>query len=126
MLKRHSPRAYRASAYFEAEDRLVEAQRIHQRTQYDLEMMREIGYCTGIENYSRHLAARPPGSRPYTLIDYFSKEFITIIDESHVAIPQLRAMYKADQSRKATLVEHAFDYHLPWIIGLYSSKNSKR
>ncbi len=93
---------------FEESGRLVEAQRIFQRTQYDLEMMRELGYCSGIENYSRHLSGRSPGSRPYTLIDYFPDDFITVIDESHATIPQVRAMYKADRSRKTTLVEHGF------------------
>ncbi|MCK5801673.1 MAG: excinuclease ABC subunit B, partial [Lentisphaeria bacterium] len=93
---------------FESKGLLVEAQRIHQRTLYDLEMMREIGYCQGIENYSRHLANRAPGSRPYTLIDYFPDDFITIIDESHATLPQVRAMYNADRSRKLTLVENGF------------------
>ena len=88
--------------------RLVEAQRIYQRTMYDLEMLRELGYCSGIENYSRHLAGRPPGSRPYTLIDYFPSDFLTIVDESHVTIPQIKAMYRADRSRKLSLVEHGF------------------
>jgi excinuclease ABC subunit B len=93
---------------FEREGRLVEAQRIYQRTLYDLEMMREIGYCSGIENYSRHLAGREPGSRPYTLIDYFPDDFITVIDESHVTLPQIHAMYRADRSRKLVLVENGF------------------
>lgn len=93
---------------FERKGRLVEAQRLHQRTMYDLEMMREIGYCQGIENYSRHLAGRPPGSRPSTLIDYFPEDFITIIDESHVTLPQIRAMYNADRSRKLVLVDNGF------------------
>jgi excinuclease ABC subunit B len=95
-------------AMFEREGRLVEAQRIYQRTLYDLEMMREIGYCSGIENYSRHLAGREPGSRPYTLIDYFPDDFITVIDESHVTLPQIHAMYRADRSRKLVLVENGF------------------
>ena len=93
---------------FENEGRYVEAQRIHQRTRYDLEMMEELGYCSGIENYSRHLSKREPGSRPYTLIDYFPEDFITIIDESHATLPQIRGMYNADRSRKLTLVEHGF------------------
>ncbi|HCN10053.1 MAG TPA: excinuclease ABC subunit B [Lentisphaeria bacterium] len=93
---------------FELEGRLVEAQRIFQRTQYDLEMMREVGFCSGIENYSRHLSQRAPGSRPYCLIDYFPDDYITIIDESHATIPQVRAMYNADRSRKLTLVDHGF------------------
>jgi len=93
---------------FELEGRLVEAQRIFQRTQYDLEMMREVGFCSGIENYSRHLSQREPGSRPYCLIDYFPDDYITIIDESHATIPQVRAMHNADRSRKMTLVDHGF------------------
>ena len=95
-------------AFFEKENLLVEAQRIYQRTIYDLEMMKEIGYCSGIENYSRHLSDRKPGSRPFCLIDFFPDDFITIIDESHVTTPQIRAMYKADRSRKQTLVDHGF------------------
>jgi excinuclease ABC subunit B len=94
--------------YFEKENMLIEAQRIYQRTIYDLEMMKEIGYCSGIENYSRHLSGRTAGSRPFCLIDFFPKDFITIIDESHVSIPQVRAMYKADRSRKQTLVDYGF------------------
>ncbi len=93
---------------FENSGRLVEAQRLYQRTMYDLEMLKEVGYCHGIENYSRHLSGRPPGARPYTLLDYFPEDFITIIDESHVTIPQLRAMYRADRNRKQVLVEHGF------------------
>lgn len=92
----------------EDQNKLVEAQRLFQRVNYDLEMMREIGYCSGIENYSRHLAGRAPGSRPYCLLDFFQKDFLTVIDESHVTIPQLQAMYRADRSRKETLVEHGF------------------
>ncbi len=95
-------------AWFEKKGRLLEAQRLHQRTCYDMEMMRELGYCSGIENYSRHLAAREPGSRPYTLIDFFPDDFITVIDESHVTLPQIGAMYRADRNRKETLVEHGF------------------
>ena len=94
--------------YFEKNNLLVEAQRIFQRTTYDLEMLKEIGYCSGIENYSRHFTGRKPGSRPFCLIDFFSDDFITIIDESHVTVPQIRAMYKADRSRKQTLVDHGF------------------
>ncbi len=93
---------------FERSNRLVEAQRIHQRTIYDLEMLREIGYCQGIENYSRHLAGRPAGSRPYTLIDYFPDNFITIVDESHATLPQIHAMHTADRNRKQTLVDNGF------------------
>lgn len=86
----------------------VEAQRLEQRTRFDIEMLREVGYCSGIENYSRHLAGRPPGSRPACLLDYFPKEYLTIIDESHVTIPQIRGMYAGDRSRKETLVEYGF------------------
>jgi excinuclease ABC subunit B len=88
--------------------KLVEAQRIEQRTRFDMEMLREVGYCSGIENYSRHFAGRPPGSRPSCLIDYFPKDFLTIIDESHVTVPQIGAMYAGDRSRKTTLVEYGF------------------
>lgn len=88
--------------------KLVEAQRLEQRTNYDLEMMMEIGYCTGIENYSRHLDGRLPGSRPYTLLDYFPRDFLLFIDESHMTIPQIRGMYEGDISRKKTLVEYGF------------------
>ncbi|MBI3110068.1 MAG: excinuclease ABC subunit UvrB [Ignavibacteriales bacterium] len=88
--------------------KLLEAQRLEQRTRFDMEMMREIGYCSGIENYSRHLAARPPGSRPYCLLDYFPKDFLTVIDESHVTVPQIRGMWHGDRSRKTTLVEYGF------------------
>jgi len=89
-------------------DKLVEAQRLEQRTRYDLEMLREMGFCSGIENYSRHLSDRQAGSRPYTLIDYFPDDFLVIIDESHVTIPQIRGMYEGDKSRKTTLVEYGF------------------
>ncbi len=95
-------------AKFERENRLVEAQRIHQRTTYDLEMLKEIGYCSGIENYSRHLTGRAPGSRPYTLVDYFPDDFVTIIDESHATLPQVQAMARADHNRKQTLVDNGF------------------
>jgi excinuclease ABC subunit B len=90
------------------EGKLLEAQRLEQRTQYDLEMMREIGYCSGIENYSRHLQQRPPGSPPWTLMDYFPADYLLIVDESHMTIPQVRGMYRGDRSRKQTLVEHGF------------------
>lgn len=86
----------------------VEAQRLEQRTRFDIEMMREVGYCSGIENYSRHLAGRPPGSRPFCLFDYFPKDFLLVIDESHVTVPQIGAMYFGDRNRKQTLVEHGF------------------
>jgi len=90
------------------EGKLLEAQRLEARTMYDLEMMQEIGYCSGIENYARHLSGLPAGARPYTLIDYFPKDFLLFIDESHVAIPQLRAMWAGDRSRKEVLIEHGF------------------
>jgi len=88
--------------------KLVEAQRLEQRTRFDIEMMREVGYCSGIENYSRHLAGRLPGSRPFCLFDYFPKDFLLVIDESHVTVPQIGAMYFGDRNRKQTLVEHGF------------------
>jgi len=88
--------------------KLLEAQRLQARTMYDIEMIQEVGYCSGIENYARHLSGLPPGARPYTLINYFPKEFLLFIDESHVAIPQLRAMWAGDRSRKEVLVEHGF------------------
>ncbi|MHC4563898.1 MAG: excinuclease ABC subunit UvrB [Planctomycetota bacterium] len=88
--------------------KLLEAQRLSARTRYDIEMMLEVGYCTGIENYSRHLDGRRPGEKPYTLIDYFGGDFLLMIDESHVTIPQIRAMYNGDRSRKTTLVDHGF------------------
>jgi excinuclease ABC subunit B len=91
-----------------SQDKLLEAQRLEQRTRYDLEMLTEMGYCSGIENYSRHLSGRAPGSRPYTLIDYFPEDFLVIIDESHVSVPQIGAMYNGDRSRKETLVEYGF------------------
>jgi excinuclease ABC subunit B len=95
-------------AYFNNEGRLLEAQRLGERTNYDIEMMREIGYCSGIENYSRHISGREAGSAPYTLIDYFPKDFLLVIDESHVTVPQVRAMYAGDRSRKESLVEYGF------------------
>ena len=93
---------------FEAKGKLLEAQRIQQRTNYDLEMMQEMGYCSGIENYSRHLTQRAPGDAPYTLLDYFPDDFLIVMDESHVTMPQLRAMYAGDRSRKESLVENGF------------------
>ena len=95
-------------AYFEANHKLIEAQRIEQRTHYDMEMLREIGFCSGIENYSRILSGRPPGSRPMTLLDHFPEDFLLIVDESHVTLPQVRAMYAGDRARKTTLVEYGF------------------
>ena len=94
--------------YFRSRDKLIEAQRIEQRTNYDLEMISEMGYCSGIENYSRHLTQRAPGQPPFTLIDYFPKDFLIVVDESHVTLPQLHAMYAGDRSRKTTLVENGF------------------
>ena len=93
---------------FKAEDKLIEAQRIEQRTTYDMEMMREIGYCQGIENYSRYFDSRKPGQPPYTLLDYFPNDFLMIIDESHVTLPQIRGMYSGDLSRKTALVDYGF------------------
>jgi len=90
------------------QNKLLEAQRLESRTHYDLEMLQEMGFCNGIENYSRHLSARAPGSRPYCLLDYFPKDFLTIIDESHVTMPQIRGMYNGDRSRKQTLVDYGF------------------
>ncbi len=95
-------------AEFEAQNKLLEAQRLRMRTNYDLEMMREIGYCAGIENYSRHIDGRSPGEAPYTLLDYFPDDFLVVIDESHITVPQLHGMFEGDLSRKATLVEHGF------------------
>ncbi|ANB61647.1 excinuclease ABC subunit B [Anoxybacillus amylolyticus] len=91
-----------------AQGKLLEAQRLEQRTRYDLEMMREMGFCSGIENYSRHLTLRPPGSTPYTLLDYFPDDFLIVIDESHVTVPQIRGMYNGDKARKQVLVDHGF------------------
>ena len=95
-------------AFFEKEGKLIEAQRIKQRTMYDIEMMQELGYCSGIENYSRPIAGRPAGSAPMTLMDYFPKDFLMFIDESHVTLPQVRAMYNGDRARKTTLVDYGF------------------
>jgi excinuclease ABC subunit B len=94
--------------YFRSENRLLEARRIEERTRYDLEMMKELGYCSGIENYSRHLSARPSGERPCCLLDYFPSDYLVIVDESHVTLPQIRGMYGGDRSRKTILVEHGF------------------
>ena len=91
-----------------SENKLLEAQRLEQRTKYDIEMLREIGFCSGIENYSRHLSQRPAGSRPYTLIDYFPEDFVLMVDESHVSIPQIGGMYEGDRSRKQNLVDYGF------------------
>lgn len=94
--------------YLEEENKLLEAQRIRMRTQYDIEMLREVGYCSGIENYSRHFSGRQAGERPSCLLDYFGNDFLTIIDESHITFPQIKAMYNGDQARKHTLVNHGF------------------
>ena len=93
---------------FRSEEKLLEAQRLEQRTNYDLEMMREMGFCSGIENYSRHLTLRDAGATPYTLLDYFPEDFLLVVDESHVTLPQVRGMYNGDQARKGVLVEHGF------------------
>ena len=95
-------------AYFKSEDKLLEAQRISERTNYDIEMLRETGFCSGVENYSRHLAGLPAGATPLTLMDYFGDDYLLIVDESHKTIPQVRAMYAGDQSRKTTLVDYGF------------------
>lgn len=95
-------------AVLRSEDRLLEAQRLEQRTNYDLEMMKEMGFCSGIENYSRHLTLREAGATPYTLLDYFPEDFLLVVDESHVTLPQVRGMYNGDQARKGVLVEHGF------------------
>ncbi|MGB2958478.1 MAG: excinuclease ABC subunit UvrB, partial [Bacteroidota bacterium] len=94
--------------HLRAHNKLLEAQRLEQRTRFDLEMMREVGYCSGIENYSRHVAGRTPGSRPACLFDYFPEDFLLVVDESHVTVPQVGGMYHGDRSRKLTLVEHGF------------------
>jgi excinuclease ABC subunit B len=94
--------------FFEKHGKLLEAQRIKQRTEYDLEMLQEMGFCSGIENYSRHLSGRPPGSRPYTLMDFFPRDFLLVVDESHATIPQIGGMYEGDRVRKNTLVEYGF------------------
>jgi excinuclease ABC subunit B len=93
---------------FESAGKMLEAHRLRQRTEYDLEMMQELGFCNGIENYSRHLDGRPPGSAPHTLLDFFPSDFVVMVDESHQTVPQLGGMYEGDRSRKETLVEHGF------------------
>jgi excinuclease ABC subunit B len=95
-------------AFFKANEKLLEAQRIEQRTHYDLEMLREVGTCAGIENYSRQLDQRLPGTHPWTLVDFLPSDYLLVIDESHMSIPQIRGMYKGDRSRKETLVEYGF------------------
>lgn len=95
-------------AKLKAADRLLEAQRLEQRTRYDIEMMQEMGYCSGIENYSRHMSERKAGEAPFTLIDYFPDDFLIMVDESHVTMPQIRAMYNGDRARKESLIEYGF------------------
>ena len=92
----------------ESQNKLLEAQRLRMRTEYDLEMLQEMGFCNGIENYSRHLSGRAPGSKPYTLIDFFPKDFLLVVDESHATIPQIGGMYEGDKSRKTVLVDYGF------------------
>ena len=94
--------------FFKGEDKLIEAQRIAERTNFDVEMLRETGFCSGIENYSRHLTNQKPGEPPQCLLDYFKDDFLIIVDESHITIPQIRGMYAGDQSRKSTLVDYGF------------------
>src|SRR5688500_10415857 len=95
-------------ASFEKQGKLLEAQRLRMRTSYDVEMMRQVGFCSGIENYSMHIDGRSPGSAPHCLLDYFPDDFLTVIDESHVTIPQIGAMYEGDASRKRMLIDHGF------------------
>src|SRR5207247_4306272 len=95
-------------AQLDSKGKLLEAERLRMRTAYDLEMMREVGFCSGIENYSRHIDGRSAGTAPYTLLDYFPKDWLLIIDESHVTVPQLHGQYEGDRSRKETLIEHGF------------------
>ena len=114
-------------AQLRAENKLVEAQRLGQRTKFDLEMIRETGYCTGIENYSRHFIGRKPGEPPYTLIDFFPKDYLLIIDESHVTVPQIRGMYEGDRSRKDNLVDYGFRLpsaydNRPLLFGEFETK----
>lgn len=94
--------------YFKGEDKLLEAQRISERTNFDIEMLRETGFCSGIENYSRHLNGTQPGEPPMTLLDFFGDDFLIMIDESHITIPQIRGMFAGDRSRKMTLVDYGF------------------
>lgn len=104
----------------------MEAQRLEQRTNYDLEMMQEVGYCSGIENYSRHMSNRKPGEPPFTLLDYFPKDFLIMIDESHVTVPQLRAMYNGDQSRKRPWWTMASAFQVHWITDRLLLMNSQK
>ena len=109
-----------------AQDKLLEAQRLRQRTNFDIEMIREIGYCSGIENYSRILDGRASGTPPKTLIDYFPEDFLMFIDESHVTLPQVRAMYAGDRSRKNTLVDYGFRLPSAYDNRPLNLKNLKR
>lgn len=102
--------------YFKENDKLVEAQRIEQRTNYDMEMLQEIGFCKGIENYSRVLAGRKAGSAPYTLLDYFPDDYLMFVDESHVMLPQVRACDAGDRARKSNLIDYGSVCRLPLII----------
>jgi excinuclease ABC subunit B len=111
-------------AVFESEGKLLEAQRLKQRTRYDMEMMRELGFTSGIENYSRHLDGRQPGDRPYCLLDYFPDDFVTIIDESHQSVPQIGAMYKGDKARKEVLVDYGFRLPSRSTTGRRPSRNT--
>ncbi len=111
-------------AKFEQEGKLLEAQRLRMRTDYDLEMMAEMGFCQGIENYSRHLTGREPGARPHTLLDFFPRDFLLMIDESHATIPQIGGMYEGDKSRKTVLVEHGFRLPSAWTTGRCASRSS--
>ena len=104
--------------YFRSQEKYLEAQRLEQRTKFDIEMMKEIGYCSGIENYSRFMDGRAPGTRPYNLMDYFPKDFLMIIDESHVTVPQIRGMYNGDRSRKETLLSMGSGFLQLWITVL--------
>ena len=110
-------------AKLKAADRLLEAQRLEQRTRYDIEMMQEMGYCSGIENYSRHMSERKAGEAPYTLIDYFPDDFLIMVDESHVTIPQVRAMYNGDRARKESLIEYGFRLPSALDIDRFNSMN---
>ena len=112
--------------FFKERDKIVEAYRIEQRTNFDIEMLRETGFCQGIENYSAVLSGRAPGSMPYTLFDYMGDDFLTIIDESHVTIPQIRGMYNGDRARKESLVENGFRLPSALIIDLLDLKNGRR
>src|SRR5690625_2758754 len=99
---------YEQEKYFEADALSLEAKRLHERVNFDLEMLRELGYCNGVENYSRFFDVRPPGSRPFCLLDYFPDDYLTVIDESHVTLPQIRGMWGGDRARKMNLVNYGF------------------